>query len=237
MDRKYVEKQAKTNKLLATDLGITVTEQLKQFFKDIMDLYYTAGVEEKLDNIAEGEQQWVNVIRDFYGGFTKDLDNASKNMKKPEPEVVKDEKCPVCGGEMLLRRSKYGEYLGCANYPKCKGKKNLNAAAEPPQETNEVCEKCGKPMVIRNGRRGRFMACSGYPDCKNTYSVDAQGNKVASTGPLDSGRKCEKCGKPLVLRHSAKGSFLGCGGYPKCKNIVNVTPDEIAEIKKLNEGK
>lgn len=238
MDRKYIEKQAKTNKLVATDLGITVTTQLKEFFKDIMDLSYTAGVEEKLDDIAEGAQQWVSVIRDFYGGFTRDLDNASKNMKKPAPEVVKDEKCPICGGQMLLRRSKYGEYLGCENYPTCKGKKNLSgAAAEPPQETSEVCEKCGKPMVIRSGRRGKFMACSGYPACRNTFSVDNEGNKVASTGPVDSGRKCEKCGKPLVLRHSAKGSFLGCSGYPKCKNIVNVTPDEIEEIKKNNESK
>ena len=92
-------------------------------------------------------------------------------------------------------------------------------------------------MVIRTGRRGKFMACSAYPTCKNTYSIDAEGKKVASTGPLDSGRKCEKCGKPMVLRRSAKGSFLGCSGYPKCKTIVNVTPDEIEEIKKKNEAK
>lgn len=238
MDRKYIEKQAKTNKLLATELGITVTEQLKGFFKDIMNLSYTAGVEEKLDDIAEGSKEWVAVIRGFYDGFTQDLDNASKNMKKPEAVVAEGEKCPICGAEMLIRRSKYGEYLSCANYPKCKGKKNLNGvAAEPPQETAEVCDKCGAAMVIRSGRRGKFMACSAYPACKNTFSVDSEGKKVASSGPLDSGRKCEKCGKPLVLRHSAKGSFLGCSGYPKCKNIVNVTPDEVEEIKKNSEKK
>lgn len=238
IDRKYIEKQAKTNKLLATDLGITVTEQLKEFFKDIMNLSYTAGVEEKLDDIAEGTKQWVSVIRGFYDGFTKDLDNASKNMKKPTPTVAKDEKCPICGAEMLIKHSKYGEYLSCSRYPECKGKKNLNSAgSQPAQATTEVCEKCGAPMVIRSGRRGKFMACSAYPACKNTYSIDAEGKKVASTGPLDSGRKCDKCGKPLVLRHSAKGSFLGCSGYPKCKNIITVTPDEIEEIKKKNEAK
>lgn len=238
IDRKYIEKQAKTNKLLATDLGITVTEQLKEFFKDIMDLSYTAGVEEKLDDIAEGSKQWVKVIQEFYDGFTKDLDNAAKNMKKPVPTVAKDEKCPICGSEMLIKHSKYGEYLSCSKYPECKGKKNLSGAASvPPQATSEVCEKCGAPMVIRTGRRGKFMACSAYPTCKNTYSIDADGKKVASTGPLDSGRKCEKCGKPMVLRRSAKGSFLGCSGYPKCKTIVNVTPDEIEEIKKKNEAK
>lgn len=238
IDRKYIEKQAKTNKLLATDLGITVTEQLKEFFKDIMDLSYTAGVEEKLDDIAEGDTQWVKVIRGFYDGFSKDLENASKNMKKPTPSVAKDEKCPICGSPMLIKHSKYGEYLSCSRYPECKGKKNTGSSEAPAvQPTNEVCEKCGAPMVIRSGRRGKFMACSAYPACKNTYSIDAEGKKVASTAALDSGRVCDKCGKPLVLRHSAKGSFLGCSGYPKCKNIVTVTPEEIEAIKKKNEAK
>jgi DNA topoisomerase-1 len=201
-----------------------------------MNLSYTAGVEEKLDDIAEGEQQWVKVIGDFYGGFAKDLDNASKNMKKPAPEVVEGENCPLCGSEMLLRRSKYGEYLGCSKYPACKGKKNLNGEAAPkPEATNEVCDKCGSPMVIRAGRRGRFMACSAYPKCRNTFSIDGEGKKVAGTGAVDSGRKCEKCGKPMLLRSSARGQFLGCGGYPKCRSIVKVTPEEIAEIKKKSE--
>ena len=236
IDRKYIEKQPKTNKLLATDLGITVTEHLKDFFKDIMDLSYTAGVEEKLDEIAEGNQKWTGVIRDFYTGFTRDLDNASQNMKRPEPKLAEGEKCPLCGGDMLQRQSRYGEYLACARYPECKGKKNLGGAViEPPQETGEKCEKCGKPMVIRSGRRGKFMACSGYPACKNTFSVDAEGKKVAASGPIDSGRKCEKCGKAMLLRYSKSGAFLGCGGYPKCRTIVKVKPDEVAEIKKKAE--
>lgn len=238
MDRKYIEKQPKSNKLVATDLGITVTEQLKEFFKDIMDLSYTAGVEETLDDIAEGSKKWVDVIGGFYDGFTRDLNNAAQNMRKPAPSVVEGEKCPLCGSPMVLRRSKYGEYLTCVNYPDtCQGKKNVSGAAPEPEQTNEKCEKCGAPMVIRTGRKGRFMACSAYPKCRNTYSIDAQGNRVASSGPLDSGRKCEKCGKALVLRHSAKGAFLGCSGYPKCKNIVNITPEEEEAIKKLNEKK
>jgi len=233
MDRKYAEKQGKTSKLVATDLGITVTNQLKEFFKDIMDLSYTAGVEEKLDDIAEGSYKWVDVIRSFYGGFTRDLDNASKNMKKPAPEVAEGEQCPICGAPMLQRRSKFGAYLGCSKYPECKGKKNLGGDAPPPPEpTDEVCDKCGKPMVIRSGFRGRFMACSGYPDCRNTFSINDEGKKTASTGAIDSGRKCEKCGKPMLLRNSKRGAFLGCGGFPKCKTIVNVTPEEIEEIKK-----
>ncbi|MDR0734269.1 MAG: type I DNA topoisomerase [Elusimicrobiota bacterium] len=232
IDRKYAQKQPKTNKLLATELGITVAEHLKQFFRDIMDLSYTAGVEEKLDDIAEGAQKWTGVIRDFYTGFTKDLDNASQNMNRPEPKIADGEKCPLCGGQMLLRRSRYGEYLACARYPECKGKKNLSGTgAEPPQPTSEKCEKCGSPMVIRSGRRGKFMACSAYPSCRNTFSIDAEGKKTAATR-IDSGRKCPNCGKVLLLRSSARGEFLGCSGFPKCKTIVKVSPEEIAEIKK-----
>ena len=237
LDRKYIERQ-KPNKLVATELGITVTEQLKEFFKDIMDLSYTAGIEETLDDIAEGSKKWVEVISGFYSGFTRDLDNAAHNMRKPAPAVAAGEKCPLCGADMLLNHGRYGDYLTCVNYPDtCKGKKNLNGSGFPaPEQTDKICEKCGAPMVIRTGRKGRFMACSAYPKCRNTYSVDAQGNKT-SDSPIDSGRKCEKCGRPLVLRHSAKGAFLGCSGYPNCKNIVNITPEEEATIKQQNEKK
>ncbi len=239
LDRKYIEKQSKGNKLVATELGITVTNQLKEFFKDIMDLSYTAGIEEKLDDIAEGGKKWVEVIGGFYTGFTRDLDNASKNMQRPAPSVAEGEKCPICGAGMFLRHGRYGDYLTCVNYPDtCQGKKNLNGSTlPPPEETGEKCDKCGAPMVIRTGRKGRFMACSAYPKCRNTYSVDSEGKKTASSGPIDSGRKCDKCGKPLVLRHSAKGAFLGCSGYPRCKNIVNITPEEEAAIKQLSEKK
>ena len=158
-------------------------------------------------------------------------------MKKPAPKAVEGETCPLCGGPMLERQSRFGKFLTCANYPTCKGKKSLSGANTTVEQTNEKCEKCGSPMVIRTGKRGRFMACSAYPKCRNTYSIDEQGNKIASSGPIDSGRKCEKCGKPLVLRKSAKGEFLGCSGYPKCKNIVQITPEEAQKIKEANENK
>lgn len=231
IDRKYVSRPAKSNKLVATDLGITVTESLKDFFKEIMDLSYTAGVEEQLDKVAEGNQGWVKLLEEFYGSFSKELDLADKGMQRPAAQET-DEKCPVCGKMMLKKRSRFGEYLVCSD-DTCKGKINLSSSGEKvqPEATNEVCEKCGKPMVIRTGRRGKFLACSGYPACKNTYSIDADGNKVKSAGPIVTDRLCEKCGKPFVLRTSKRGEFLGCSGYPKCKTIVTVTPEEIAQIK------
>ena len=237
IDRKYVSRPPKTNKLVATDLGITVTESLKDFFKEIMDLSYTAGVEEQLDKVAEGEQAWVKLLEEFYGSFSKELDLADKGMQRPAAKET-DEKCPVCGKMMLKKRSRFGEYLVCSDET-CKGKINLSSTGEKvqPQATNEVCDKCGKPMVIRTGKRGKFLACSGYPACKNTYSIDAEGNKVKATGPIVTDRLCEKCGKPFVLRNSKRGEFLGCSGYPKCKTIVTVTPEEIAQIKAAHEAK
>ena len=237
LDRKYIARQPKTSKLVATDLGITVTESLKDFFKEIMDLSYTAGVEEKLDQIAEGGQKWVNLLSDFYVNFKRELDEADKGMQRPAAKET-DEKCPVCGKMMLKKRSRFGEYLVCSDTT-CKGKINLSSSGEKiaPQQTDEVCDKCGAPMVIRQGRRGKFLACSAYPKCKNTYSLDAEGNKVASSGPIVTDRLCEKCGKPFVLRSSKRGEFLGCSGYPKCKTIVTVTPEEIAQIKEAHAKK
>jgi len=238
LDRKYIMRQPKTNKLLATDLGVTVTDHLKGFFKDIMELSYTADIEEKLDEIAEGEINWVNVMKDFYKGFEAELEAADAGMKRDEPKPS-DEKCPLCGAPMQLRRSRFGQYLACSRYPECKGKINLTAGGDKvePETTNEKCDKCGAPMVIRSGRRGKFMACSAYPKCKNTYSINANGEKVASTGPILTDVMCEKCGKPMALRSSRRGYFLGCSGYPKCKTIVNTTPEDVEKYKKAAEGK
>ena len=237
LDRKYIARPPKSNKLVATDLGITVTESLKGFFKEIMDLSYTAGVEEKLDKVAEGAEKWGELLGTFYTNFQKDLDAADKGMQRPAAQET-DEKCPICGKMMLKKRSRFGEYLVCSDNT-CKGKVNLTSTGEKvqPEKTDEICDKCGKPMVIRVGRRGKFLACSGYPACKNTFSLDAEGHKVASTGPIVTDRLCEKCGKPLVLRNSKRGEFLGCSGYPKCRTIVKVTPQEIAQIKEAHAKK
>lgn len=238
LDRKYIARQPKSNKLVATELGITVTDSLKDYFKEIMDLSYTAGVEEKLDEVAEGGQKWVDLLNEFYIPFQKELDAADQGMQRPAAKET-DEKCPLCGKPMLLKTSRFGQYLVCSDAPHCKGKINLSKEGEKivPQTTNEVCDKCGAPMVIRTGRRGKFMACSAYPKCKNTYSIDEQGNKVASTGPIITDHKCDKCGKPMVLRSSKRGYFLGCSGYPKCRNIVNISEEEIAKIKAAHEQK
>lgn len=236
LDRKYIARQPKSNKLVATELGITVTDSLKDFFKEIMDLSYTAGVEEKLDEVAEGGQKWVDLLSEFYTSFARELAEADKSMLRPQAKQT-DEKCPLCGKPMLLKTSRFGQYLVCSDTA-CKGKVNLGKDGEKvmPEKTDEVCDKCGAPMVIRTGRRGKFLACSAYPKCKNTYSLDAEGKKVTATGPIVTEHKCDKCGKPMILRSSKRGYFLGCSGYPKCRNIVNIPDEEIAKIKAQHEA-
>ena len=236
LDRKYIARQPKSNKLVATELGITVTNSLKDFFKEIMDLSYTAGVEEKLDEVAEGGQKWVDLLTEFYTSFARELEEADKGMQRPQAKQT-DEKCPICGKPMLQKTSRFGQYLVCSDNT-CKGKVNLSKDGEKvmPEQTNEVCDKCGAPMVIRTGRRGKFLACSAYPKCKNTYSIDAEGNKVASSGPIQTDHVCDKCGKKMVLRSSKRGYFLGCSGYPKCRNIVNISDEEIAQIKAKHDA-
>ena len=188
-------------------------------------------VEEKLDEVAEGEQKWVDLLNQFYTSFSRELAQADKEMSRPQAKQT-DEKCPICGKPMLLKTSRFGQYLVCSDNT-CKGKVNLSKDGEKvlPEKTNEICDKCGAPMVLRTGKRGKFLACSAYPKCKNTYSVDEQGNKVASSGPIITDHVCEKCGKKMVLRSSKRGSFLGCSGYPKCRNIVTISEEEIAQIK------
>ncbi|HVA66550.1 MAG TPA: type I DNA topoisomerase [Elusimicrobiota bacterium] len=232
--RGYVRRNPKDRRLLASELGILVTESLKEHFPGIVSLTYTAEVEEKLDSIAEGKDEWTSVVRDFYGPFSESMKSASKNMAvvKPEPKMS-DEKCPVCGAPMLIRESRFGKYLSCSTFPKCKGKVRLNAdgAADAPEPTDEKCDLCGKPMVIRTGRKGRFLACSGYPACRNTFSMDAEGKKIEGSRPVVTKRQCQKCGRAMWLRQGKRGFFLTCPGFPKCRNLIPVSKDDAQTLR------
>jgi len=158
--------------------------------------------------------------------FTIPLDDAGRLAPRPAPEPT-DEKCQKCGKPMLKRSSARGQFLGCSGYPECRFTIPLDAAGKPaprpdPELTGQKCEKCGSPMVIRTGRRGRFMACSAYPKCRNTRNVEepaeTDGKAAAARPPQLAGENCEKCGRPMAVRRSKRGMFLGCTGYPECRN-------------------
>jgi DNA topoisomerase-1 len=203
-DRGYVEKEGKA--LKPTELGVTVNEQLVKHFPVIMDVEFTANMEDKLDQILEGSVDWVSVLREFYGPFEKTLKEAETGMEKIKKEIMTTEVCEKCGKPMMIRSGRFGDFMACSGYPKCKNTKPLPGSKEA-EEVKEVCEKCGKPMVFKRSRFGSFLACSGYPDCKNIKPI------LKSTGI-----KCPQCGGDIVERKSKRGKiFYSCSNYPKCK--------------------
>jgi len=148
-------------KLIPQEIAFTVIDILKKYFPEIIDLNFTAEMEERLDEIAEGKVKWKGMLREFYMPFAKTLENAKSNMKNIKTAEETDEKCVKCGSPMVIRNGRFGKFMACSNFPKCKNTVSLD-------KTDEVCEKCGKPMIVKSGRRGKFIACSGYPECKNT---------------------------------------------------------------------
>ena len=217
--RKYVEKKDKA--LHPTLLGRTVSKQLVSQFSDIMDYKFTAGMEEKLDKIAEKEAVWVKVLEDFYAPFMAEVNSVMKTAERVTIETKV--KCPNCGKPMVLRTSKKGtQFLGCSGYPDCKTAMSLNvmqelegenedSTAEKPQEIcEEKCEKCGSDMTFKIGPYGKYMECINA-ECKHRKPFRK------STGVT-----CPKCGKgTIVERKSKRGTvFFGCDKYPECDFVL-----------------
>ena len=327
-DRKYVEQQDR--RFYATLLGTVVTAKLMQAFPQIMDVQFTAGMEGQLDAVEEHHQDWVKLLKDFYGPFHTAVDGAlgllehaggapskyncpkcgkpmlyriSKNgfflacsdaqckttqpvdaQGKPTLREVSEFKCPVCGREMIKRKGRFGEFLGCSGYsvknekgePSCETIINLDkdGKPQPPKvkiATTIACEKCGSPMVLRGGaKRGPWLGCSKYPTCRATKTLAkltgddlkqaqalvpllteeaAKANELAAkvvgampasapsiTGPITTDIDCDECGKPMTIRNGRRGKFLGCSGYPKCKNTMEVPAKLLEELGLSTNG-
>jgi DNA topoisomerase-1 len=207
-DRGYIHRERRT--LFPTELGMAVTDKLMPFFGDIMDVGFTAQMEDHLDKVEEGELGWVETVKEFYEPFKRDLARAKKEMGSEKAGVPIGEACPEDGGELIERRGRFGKFIACSNYPDCKYKRNLPGSERAEdQPTDEMCPTCGRPMVIKHGRFGKFIACSGYPECKTTK-------------PVTLGIDCPECGKgQMVERRSRKGrTFFGCSAYPDCKFVL-----------------
>jgi len=218
--RGYVREESR--RLYPSELGTIVTDLLIGHFSEIVDLRFTARVEEDLDKIAQGEIAWAEVIKEFYDPFMRDMEKAKTNITtKPYEPRESGEMCEKCGQPMLIRESRFGRYMSCKGYPNCKNKISLDASGKKvvPEVTDKTCATCGKPLVKRFGRRGPFLACSGYPDCKTTYSIDKEGNLFMRPPPQMTDKKCEKCAKPMLLRVGKRGPFLACSGFPRCRNL------------------
>ena len=170
-EKKYVEKLE--GRFHPTLLGTMCNEELVKHFPTEMDVAFTAGLEEKLDQISEGQANWKTVLHDFYGPFKEALGKAEIAMRDVKREERKtDIVCEKCGQGMVIKFGKMGHFLACTGYPECKNTKEFKEVDGKivivvEETTDEKCDKCGKPMLIKRGRFGRFMACSGYPECKN----------------------------------------------------------------------
>jgi DNA topoisomerase I len=235
IERNYVARDD-AKKLKPTEIAFVVNDLLVAHFPQIVDFKFTADMENNLDEIAEGEKQWQPVIADFYKPFHENLtakyDEVDKN--KIMPEEKSDVVCDKCGAPMIIKTGRYGKFLACSAFPKCKNIKSLDVnkdgkvdgkdqvASEAMEKLKEkykdqVCEKCGAPMIIRNGRFGMFLACSAYPKCKNIKNMEE--NKVGT------GITCPACGKgEIVQKRSRRGVFYACNNYPECKNAYSGKP-------------
>ena len=202
-DRGYVDKDGRA--LKPTDLGEVVNDLLVEHFPNFVDMGFTAGMEDELDDVANGDREWQPVVREMYEPLEAALTVATVEAPKQVEET--DELCPECNAPMVIRWGRRGKFLACTRFPECRGTKSMEGEVqEQPQMTEEPCPECGANLVIRSGRFGKFMACSRYPQCKgrkplvNTLNV-----------------KCPKDGGDIAERRTKRGrTFYGCTNYPKC---------------------
>lgn len=210
--RGYVVKDGRA--ILPVDVGRLVTNFLRGNFTRLVDYAYTAQVEDELDSISLGKKKYFPVIDEEFKMLAEAISKAEKDVKKDDVVIIgkSEEKCPKCGGEMVVRVGRYGRFLSCAKFPECKGMKDISGGIEidfEKYEKQDKCPKCGKSVVLKSGKYGKFWACEEYPDCKGVI-------------PLLLKEKCPECGHNLVERRSKWGkTFIGCSNYPECKYIKN----------------
>ena len=230
MDRDYVRKER--GRFLPTKLGLVVTDFLTPNFPDVMNIGFTAQMEERLDDIAGGELEWEPMLKEFYGPFDESIAKTMTETERIPREWLEEETgevCEQCGNPMVIKSGRYGRFIACKGYPECKNTKPVESPEEKAirelvsEDVDEFCEKCERPMAVKTGRNGRFLACTGYPECKNAK-------------PLPVGIACPDCSNDLVERKQ-KGKngriFYSCSNYPDCKFAANPLPQPCPDCGKL----
>ncbi len=206
IDRKYVEQRER--KLYALELGEQVSRILSTYFPHIFNVRFTAKMEEELDTIASGKNEFRKVMEDFYGPFSASLESVGAKAASIKKSMQKDAgiACDVCGKPMVIKWGRNGRFMACSGYPSCKNTKPLPEDQEKQKHlTGQKCELCGGDMLVRTSRFGTFLGCSNYPACKNTK-------------PISTGIKCPKCKEGDVIERKSKRRrvFYGCSRYPSC---------------------
>lgn len=222
-DRKYVEQLER--KFYATDLGEIVTDKLIEAFPEIMEVGYTRELEKDLDRIEDDHTDWVELLNRFYGPFKAKLDRAYDDLTHAKAETQpapKEYTCDKCGAGLVYRFGKNGRFLSCSRYPDCDFAVpcDRDGKPQPIQHADVACHQCGAPMIKRSGRFGPFYGCSRYPECDGILKADKKtGRPLAPQPPaLETDLTCPKCEEAnLVLRNGARGPWLACSRYPKCR--------------------
>ncbi|MBM3500211.1 MAG: type I DNA topoisomerase [Armatimonadetes bacterium] len=221
--RSYVEMAKRA--FVPTRLGISVCDYLIAYFPQVIDIQFTARVEEDLDTVEQGEQDWVDLVAQFHSPLMEWI----REAETAEPRRL-GEQCPKCGGELQERFSASGRFAGCENYPQCDYTRDIDLGVpmpELPDVSGETCPECGSALTVKQGPRGAFIGCSGYPDCRYTRPVEGEGE--GRPRPVATEIPCEQCGKPMTIRHGRRGPFVGCSGYPDCRATRNLTAEEAAQ--------
>lgn len=232
---------SKTRVFQPTEQGELTNSKLQEFFRKIINVEYTADMEKSLDIIAEGAEDSIQFLREFYEDFEPLVEKAYESMPKKELERV-NRACPECGGELVYRNGRYGRFISCINFPTCKYTENADNTLQELEKEEKQCPECGSRMIIKKGRFGPFWACSTYPECKHIEPLKSKPK------PKPTGEKCPECGSDLVERVSRYGkTFVGCSNYPKCHYIQKAAkpkkeeesaPAElpVIEVSEVQEG-
>ncbi|EAT59615.1 type I DNA topoisomerase [Chlorobium ferrooxidans] len=227
-DRRYVELEKK--KIIPTELGKDVSLILVANFPDLFNVGFTAFMEDELDKVASGEDEYEQVLDNFY----KPLETVL-SLRKSDPLIPQNSEtttCEKCGvGQMVVKWTASGKFLGCSHYPKCKNIKTIATNKEKPKDSGIVCPSCKEGhMLLRKGRLGAFLACSNYPKCNTLLNLNKQRHiEPLKTPPVLTDILCAKCGAPLYLRSGKRGLWLGCSKFPKCRGrLAWSTLDETA---------
>ncbi|MCZ6915300.1 MAG: type I DNA topoisomerase [Gemmatimonadetes bacterium] len=224
-NRDYVE--IKDRRFTPTALGRTVSRVMVSRFPDIFNVQFTSEMEEELDKIEEGKVEWQAVLQDFWGPFSKALENVDTEAMIREAhdlEGLEDDRCEMCGSKLTVKSGRFGPFIACTTYPECKFTKPIRRDRPPDRPTDEKCAECSSPMVIKTGRYGEFLACTKYPECKHTR-------------PVPLGVKCPTCVTgDLTRRRTRRGRvFYGCMRYPDCEYSTwyEPLPEECPECRKI----
>ncbi len=214
--KEYVNED-KSRRLRPTELGFLVTELLVDAFPDILNVEFTAGLEDVLDEIEDGKQRWVDAMHRFYEPFSKDLEHADERMRDVKREGQPTEiPCGNCDAKLIIKWGRSGEFLACPNYPECKFTRNFerdengNIKIVEAEVIDEKCDACGSPMQVRFGKFGKFVGCTAYPECKNVRPL---------VKPVPTGVHCPDCGEGEIMEKRSRGgkTFFSCNRYPKCR--------------------